>query len=356
MAIEKFEDRKLHGPFYVTCKFEDGTERIWQDNKETVVKRIKFIVDKYSDEGYVLTLRQLHYQFVTRNWIVNHDTAYKKLGSILDDCRYGGIIDWDAIEDRGRVPYLPYHVKDVDDALNDTVEQYRLDRMKGQKVAIEMWTEKDALSGILKRVTEKFHVRLVINKGYTSSSAIYNAYQRIVSHILSGRRVRILYFGDHDPSGLDMVRDIRHRLLDMIAGGDHVQDLLDQAEYWIDTKEGKKEAAKSIYSDTTEENKTWVVFMNTHFQVDHIGLTLKQVQEYELPPNPTKHTDKRSASYVREYGKTCWEVDALEPQVLASLVEDNIKKYIDIKMFNEMVRQEDADIVTLKSFIGKRKK
>ena len=125
MAKEKFEDRRLTGNINVACKFDDGTIRYWNTKKEDVVNHIIQIVNEYAADNYVLTLRQLHYQLVTQNWIINHDTAYKKLGSILDDCRYGGVIDWNAIEDRGRVPYIPYSVEDVADALEDTVAQYR---------------------------------------------------------------------------------------------------------------------------------------------------------------------------------------------------------------------------------------
>jgi len=162
---EKFEDRRLFGSMNVACKYDDGSVRHWNTRKETVVAQIVQIVEYYESLGYKLTLRQLHYQFVSRNWIINHDTAYKKLGKILDDCRYAGLIDWSSIEDRGRVPKLPYWVHNVKHALDDTVDQYRLDLQKGQENHVEVWTEKDALSGIMSRSTSKYHVRLVVNKG-----------------------------------------------------------------------------------------------------------------------------------------------------------------------------------------------
>ena len=90
MAKEKFEDRVLEGALNVACKFDDGTVRYWQDRKENVVEHILSIVQRYRALGYTLTLRQLHYQFVSKNWIINHDTAYKKLGSIFYR-RYRGL-------------------------------------------------------------------------------------------------------------------------------------------------------------------------------------------------------------------------------------------------------------------------
>jgi hypothetical protein len=265
-------------------------------------------IEEYEAEGYILTLRQLHYQFVKSNWIVNHDTAYKKLGCILDDCKYAGIIDWDNIEDRGRQPYIPYYVRDVEHALQDTIAQYRINRQQGQNVYIELWTEKDALSGILKRSTEKYHIQLVVNKGYTSSSAIYNAYQRFIWPIeKQKKKVIILYFGDHDPSGLDMIRDIRERLEFMLENGNN--NVL---------------CGEKNISDC--------------FEVRPIGLTMEQIKRYNLPPNPTKMTDTRSNKYIQEHGKTCWEVDALKPQVLTELVETEIKWIINMNMFEKMLQ------------------
>ncbi len=325
MAIEKFQDRILTGSIRVACKYENKPTRYWEDRKENVIQHIIDIVDEYEADGYVLTLRQLHYQLVSSNWIVNHDSAYKKLGNIVDDCKYAGVIDWDNIEDRGRKPYIPYYVRDVEHALNDTIEQYRIDRQLGQDVCTELWTEKDALSGILRRSTEKYHIQLVVNKGYTSSSAIYAAYKRCIKAIGKQRRFIILYFGDHDPSGLDMVRDIRERLTFMLLNGDYAYNFegMDM-EYW--------------------------------FQVIPIGLSMEQIRKYNLPPNPTKLTDSRAKKYIQKFGETCWEVDALKPQVLTSIVEANIVNLIDVPQYKSMLEVENKGITELKKIVKNRKK
>lgn len=316
---EKFEHRLMKGLIKVTCKFEDGTTRIWKDEKENVVKNIIRIVETYSEKGYSLTLRQLHYQFVSHHTgYVNHDSAYKKLGKILDDCRYSGVIDWGSIVDRGRKPHLRYWVHDVNDALNDTKNMYRLNRQKGQSTHVEVWTEKDALSDILSKPTDKYHVRLTINKGYTSSSAIYDAYERFVDCFSEGQDVVVLYFGDHDPSGLDMIRDIEERLRFMFKNGTR--------------------GATGMF-----------------FTMVPIGLTMQQIKRYKLPNNPTKLTDARSPGYIKKFGKVCWEVDALDPDVLVDIVESNILDHIDMKQYNKMIDQEKKDIKQLTSFINKSK-
>jgi hypothetical protein len=682
MAEEKFENRTLTGNINVACKFDDGTVRYWTTTKQEVIQHIKDIVEEYQADGYTLTLRQLHYQLVSSNWIVNHTTAYKKLGNILDDCRYGGIIDWDAIEDRGRVPFIPYSVRNVQHSLEDTIEQYRLNRQEGQKNHIELWcldgntmvytdssvkpireiktgdrvfthknrfkevtqlfkskykgvaykispyylepltsnpqhpflavrtekcyykqdvlckrtcyragqcnrsfyekykkewipasmlkkgdflvvprnrevinvkdvvlfdgckikvdnnlmriigyyisegsvrsddrsikftfhikekiqadfirkyfysikkfknqvgysenknvrdvivygknlikffsqfgvgagnkripewclylkeelqkglidamlegdgyrgkmrdgygtasrelayqlkflldragiisslgvsytkeqrkdanydfysvrvsglskgnrfnygiveedyilipirkiekiyyddylynftvkddnsystgvishnTEKDALSGILRHTTSEFHVKLVVNKGYTSSSAIYGAYQRALSCIRKDKVFTVLYLGDHDPSGRDMVRDIRKRLRFMLRNG---------------------EARDYFYMQKDIDDCLKVV---------PIGLTMEQIKKYKLPNNPTKLTDSRAKKYIQEFGRICWEVDALKPQVLTEIVKMNIAGRIDIPLFKRMVKKEEGDIKELKGILS----
>lgn len=381
---EKFERRTLKGRINVACKFDNNgvvMVRYWEADKEDVIGKIRYIVDLYSKQGYILSLRQLHYQFVTRNWIVNHDTAYKKLGSILDDCRYAGLVDWGAIEDRGRTPYLPFWVNNPDEGLQVIINQYRVNRQLDQDEYVELWTEKDALSGILRRSTSKYHIQLVVNKGYTSSSAAYNAYERAVEYIIKGKKVVILYFGDHDPSGLDMVRDIRDRLTLFLSQGNQLRnndDFYNSVEKWWDDnaythwdlceyghiprKEVDILAYNQDYDDKYDEavlafyngKIAWYIQEHDLFQVIPIGLTMDQIKEYDLPPNPTKITDSRSDAYVKQFGKTCWEVDALEPSVLTSIVETHITEHVDLERYEAMIVQEKKDIEYLKNFISKK--
>lgn len=377
---EKFEDRSLSGPMNVACKYDDGTVRYWNHFKEVVISHIKDIVWTYAKDRYILTLRQLHYQLVTKNWTVNHDTAYKKLSSILDDCRYSGEVDWKGFEDRGRVPSIPYMVDDIADAFQDTINTYRIDRQKGQPNHVELWTEKDALSGILSRSTRKYGIYLVVNKGYTSSSAIYGAYERVVERILNGQSVTILYFGDHDPSGLDMIRDILDRLTFFLSHGNQlmkdpnfaskVEEWWDEHEYtWYDLNyqeylsdkqmddlsRGSDEIGYTRFDKAANAfdagKLAWYISEHNLFTVKAIGLTMEQITKYNLPPNPTKMTDSRADGYVKLYGKTCWEVDALDPKTLTEIVETNIQETIDMNMYEEAIKQEETDKNKIKEII-----
>ena len=282
--------------------FREGLH-LSKKNKE-LLETINKIIEEYSMEGYRLTLRQLYYQLVSRDIIPNQQKEYAKLSGLLVKGRMAGVVDWEAIEDRIRVPYIPYSVDDVEDAIQDTIDQYRLDRQKGQDVYIELWVEKDALSGVLKRITSEYHINLMVNRGYSSCTAMHDAYKRLRRKEREGKETHILYLGDHDPSGLDMIRDIKDRL----------------EEFGVST------------------------------EVKQIGLTMEQIKKFNPPPNPAKITDPRAKLYIAEYGNVSWEVDALNPETLHKLVRKNVESLIDISLFKEQIMQEEIDKEELRKF------
>ncbi|MCD8273597.1 MAG: hypothetical protein LUC96_01200 [Alistipes sp.] len=277
----------------------DSELRLSKANR-IMLERINTILEEYRNDGYVLTLRQLYYQLVSKDIIPNNDREYAKLSNILKKGRMAGIVDWSAIEDRVRVPKLPYWVRDVQHAIQDTIEQYRVDRMQGQQRNIEIWVEKDALSNVLFRVTSKYHIRLMVNRGYSSISAMYDAHRRLLSGDV------ILYFGDHDPSGKDMVRDIRERM---------------------------EEFGREV-------------------DVRPVALTMEQIRRFNPPPNPAKITDLRAKWYIREYGRTSWELDALPPRELIRLAEEAVEELIDLDLYNRCLDREQRDIEELRSFFN----
>jgi len=375
---EKFEDRRLSGTIRLTLSSErklpgtDQRSKTWSIDKPTLCREIVGIVARYGRQGYTLTLRQLYYQLVAGDVIPNDDVVYKKLSGVLGDLRYSGLIDWDAIEDRGRVPYLPYFADDVPDALNDIARQFRLDRQAGQPKMIEVWTEKDAVSGILSRVTSQYHVRLVVNKGYSSDSAMYSAYERFVGAIKRGQRVIVLYFGDHDPSGLDMVRDIRQRILFFLAAGDRVEiddydfqqelrgvgidnlvdeGLLEQSvadRFWNSRNEGSDMKDDDADKITIAWRMKYIA--EKYFEVVPIGLTMDQIDEYAPPPNPAKITDPRAKDYIAEHGPVSWEVDALPPDVMTGILDAAVVENMDMGIYESVVAREKIGLSDIKRF------
>ena len=279
----------------------------WKPKTETtrtLLIRAVGVVSEYAAQGYQLTLRQLYYQLVARDVIPNSQQWYKRLGGVVSNGRMAGFIDWSAIVDRGRVPIKPPDWSGPDAILRSAELTYRLDRWEGQQNHVEVWCEKDALSSALKPICSRYHVRMLANRGYSSATALYDAAQRFQDADSDGKRVVVIYLGDHDPSGMDMTRDIRDRF-----------DVL------------------SWFQD---------------IEVRRLALNMDQVERYGPPPNPTKFSDSRAMSYVSEYGPESWELDALEPQVLDQLVSGTIDDLLDRELFDERVRQEEADKVAIR--------
>lgn len=261
---------------------------------------VNSIVDEYRDQGYTLTLRQLYYQLVSRDIIPNQQREYKKLSRILNEGRMAGYVDWSAIEDRLRNAKRVTTWDSPSEVLNAAADQFKYDRLQGQPKYIEVWVEKDALSQVIERSASRYQVTTMVQRGYGSASAMYAAYHRFAAAALREQECVLLYLGDHDPSGLDMIRDIRDRLELMLS------------------------------ADNCEEYLT----------VEHLALTQEQIQQYNPPPNPTKVTDSRAGEYIAQYGHTSWEVDALEPSVLDDLITDHILRHIDLDMYQEWEEKE----------------
>ena len=315
---------------------------------------INEIIQEYQEQNYILTLRQLYYQLVSRDVIPNKQNEYAKLSNLLKEGRMAGIVDWDAIEDRLRKPDYPAYWESPASIIGACINQYRKNRQKGQNVHVEVWVEKDALSGVLKRVTEKYGVPIMVNRGYSSVSAMFDSYERFYKAFKNNQSVKILYLGDFDPSGLDMIRDIKARIDEFITGSDDVKDLIE-----IDYDD---DFYQDIYQHLLKQNTDVTIaaqvacemYRNKHvsnftdkFNVLPIALTIEQIRAYNPPPNPAKITDPRAKDFMKNYGGTSWEVDALKPQILHKIVEDAILKNIDIDIYNDIIDSEQDDIEKL---------
>lgn len=263
------------------------TERKFSPASLATIKAANTIIAEYTAAGYELTLRQLYYQFVSRDLIANKLTEYKRLGSIINDARLAGLIDWLAIVDRTRELRDLSHWESPSAIVDAVASQYRIDKWAGQPFRVEVWIEKDALVGVFERVCQELDVPVLSCRGYTSQSEMWVASQRIIRYSRERdptskkgkiKEVVVLHFGDHDPSGIDMTRDITERL----------------------------------------------ALFGAPLDVRRLALNMDQVTEYQPPPNPAKETDSRFAGYIQTYGDESWELDALEPDVLANLVRTQV--------------------------------
>lgn len=261
-----------------------------------MIERVNVILDVYEAQGFRLTLRQLYYQLVSRAVIENTVRSYKNLGSLVSDARQAGLVDWDRIEDRNRETITPTHWDSPGQIIRAAARQYAIDKWADQDHHIEVMVEKDALSGVLEPVCRELDIRLTANKGYSSQSIMYEIGKRLGQMYQQGKSVVVLYLGDHDPSGIDMTRDVEDRL--------------------------------SMYSGAPVE-------------IIRLALNYEQVQQWNPPENPAKTTDARYTAYARRYGESSWELDAVEPRTLADLVRDLVYERRDIDLWEEAVEREE---------------
>ena len=265
------------------------------------IDKVNSIVAEYEAQGYELTLRQVYYQLVARGFIPNNERSYKNLGNLINDGRLAGLIDWYAIVDRTRNLRGNSHWDRPEDVIDSARYSYMLDRWENQPNYVEVWVETDALIGIVSQICRELDVPHFSCRGYTSQSEMWSAAQRFIRQDYRESRT-IIHLGDHDPSGIDMTRDIQERM-DMF-GAD--------------------------------------VF------VKRVALTMEQIETFCPPPNPTKLSDARASGYIREYGHECWELDALEPKVITSLIRNEVTALLDTDLLSEIERREKTDKTNIK--------
>ena len=269
--------------------------------------KVEEVVERYQAKNLRLTVRRLFYQLVAAIIIENTRSEYRRLSRILTEARMCRRIDWDAIEDGVRETIFPNQFSGMAHGIQTLISAYRLDRWEGQHNYVEVVVEKNALIGVLEPIANKFHVHLTPNIGYDSTSAIHELSLRLGEAESRDMNCVVLYFGDHDPSGQDMVRDMDDRL--------------------------------AAFGCTVEVRK--------------VALTLAQVRQYNLPPNQLKRKDPRARRYASQFGNESWELDALPPDVLNSLLRTSIESLLDRGLFDQIIQREEDDKKRLKNFTEK---
>jgi hypothetical protein len=301
---------------YVEKRFSSGSLE--------VIAKANRICAAYKEQDYDLTLRQLYYQFVSRDWIPNRDSEYKRLGSIINDARLAGLLDWNYIVDRTRNLRSLAHWDSPQELVSAAAKQYRIEKWSDQDYYVEVWVEKDALVGVLESACNPLDVPFFSCRGYTSQSEIWSAAQRLGEKISEGKLVRVIHLGDHDPSGIDMTRDIWDRLATFIA-----QDRM--------SAPSAPAQELSSYIESYRED------VEDALRIDRIALNWDQIQRYAPPPNPAKLSDSRATGYIDKYGYESWELDALEPTVLVGLIQDAVAGYRDNDLWEQAVEREESE-------------
>lgn len=271
---------------YIEKKFRQGTLK--------TIKTANTIIEEYAAQGFDLTVRQLYYQMVARGYIENSMRSYKNFGNVINDARLAGLIDWGHIVDRTRNFRSNGHFHNPGDIMRAAFNSYQIDKWERQPFRVEVWVEKEALEGVIERICGPLDVPYFACKGYTSQSEMWSAARRLMRWRDQGQTPIILHLGDHDPSGIDMTRDIFDRLA-LFAG---------------------------------------------QMKVDRLALNWNQIEQYNPPPNPAKMKDSRADAYIARFGMSSWELDALDPNAIAGLIENAVFQFRDENLWAEAVARE----------------
>ena len=273
------------------------------------LRRINGLVNEYKAKGYNLTVRQVHYQLVSR-WpseYPNTQKQYQATAVLVDDARMAGLIPWDRIVDRSRAFKVTTTWDSPEATIRGAVGGYRTDKWKDQPVHVECWVEKQALVEIVGKACNPLGVTHFASKGPSSTTKVHEAaYNRFTRYIDRGQDVLLLCLYDLDPSGKMMTRDIESRV-SLIVGHDAVSRL-------------------------------------EHLTIKRIALNREQVEQYGPPPSFVKETDNNTEAYREEEGTDeCWELDALDPEVIVDLIAGEILEVRDDEAWAESLRSERKD-------------
>lgn len=317
---------------YIARKFKPETV--------VVIDQANAICEEYAQSGLSLTLRQLYYQFVARDLLPNTQQSYDRLGSIISDARLAGEFDWDYIVDRTRNLEQRPTWSSPQDLIEQAAKQYLTDTWAPQKKRVEVWIEKDAAIGVIERICNLNNVPFFSCRGYTSSSEMWNAATRIGEYLRNGEQTLILHIGDHDPSGLDMTRDIEERLrlfihrdwVNEFYGGTALGEALTRGQI----RQSMRNTMRTKGSKIADNEMPW--------EVRRIALTIEQIERYSPPPNYAKTTDSRFVAYQAETGlDESWELDALDPFVMEELIQDEIDAFKDADALAKAERQMEVE-------------
>jgi len=236
--------------------------------QKKTLEKIELVNNLIKEYG-AMTLRQIYYQLVTKGY------KYRQIKYVCKVGRINGLIPANGIVDRARPCYGEYRrFSDLDEFIQTVPNLFTLDYWTDSNNHIEVWTEKDALSQVIYEIAQEYQVIVRVTRGFLSLSNKLK---------WSDDNLTILYFGDFDPSGLFIDKDLK-----------------------------------------------WSQLGYEKFR--RIALTDKQVKRLNLPSVKVNRKDPRSPKYITEYGNRAWELDAMNPNDLQSLVRDTIKEYVDFDL------------------------
>lgn len=264
---------------------------------------IKSAIYEIAEADQPCTCRQLFYRLVSRGLIEKTEGEYNNtVIRLLSRMRLSNELPWTWVSDNTRWVRRASSHANLLALLEDCQNTYRRDMWRNQPSYVEIWCEKDALAGVLSEVTYGYDVPLYVSRGYSSLSFLKTAADSLAAQ---DRDCYIYHFGDHDPSGVDIGKQIERRL-------------------------------REFAPDTA------ITFAK-------VAVTAEQIEALNLLTRPTKKTDTRSRTFVGE----SVDVDAIPPSDLRQLCKDCIVQHIDADEWNQTCDIEAAERESFAAFAEK---
>lgn len=278
------------------------------------------------------TIRQLFYQLVSRGCIDKTEAAYKgTVVRLVGEMRLGGTLPWGWVNDNTRWMRRPSSHGSMADILHSAAATYTRSLWQDADAYVEVWLEKDALSGVFYDVTGELQVPLMVTRGYPSLTFLHDSAQTIKRQ---NKPTHIYYFGDYDPSGCDISRNVEERIREFVG------------EHWLAPERrklnemlGVAEADKLIREQCSAADLEGEA-RGTQITFTRVAVNRPQIAEMNLPTRPTKKSDTRSKSFE---GDESVEVDAIPPATLRRMIRDCVMHHIDpgaIEASNNIQRME----------------
>lgn len=278
--------------------------RLTKRRNKADIKAIKACLYKLLENDYPMTVRQVFYRMVSIGMIGKTENEYKNtIVRLLGEMRRTSEIPFDWIADSTRWMRKPKSYSSLENMLRYSAQSYRRSLWDNQPVYVEVWLEKEALAGVLYEVTEKWDVPLMVTRGYPSLSYLYSAAETIAAKSRRGKSTYLYYFGDYDPSGLDIPRKVESDLREFAPDAD--------------------------------------------IEFKRVAVTLEQIETLKLQTRPTKRTDSRSRNFTGE----SVEVDAIQSATLLEIVSSCITQHIDESAYRTLMEAEKGEREVLMSIL-----
>jgi hypothetical protein len=264
---------------------------------KATVEDIRAAIKSVLAADHPQTVRQVFYQLVVRGAIEKTEKEYQgTVIRLLSEMRLDGQISWSSIIDESRRTRSTRTFDSIGEALEDTARYYRRSALRECDDYIEIWSEKEALSGIIWDGASDYDVPVVISKGMPSLTQVYGSFTNVYHAARAGKRSYLYQFGDHDPTGCLIPKSIEARLTEFCERYDCPFPV-----------------------------------------VERVALTKEQVEQYRLPTRPTKRDGNMHA---HNFEGDSVELDALPSSELRGLVRECIERHIS-KQQLEILREAE---------------